>query len=110
MRETPPKLGVEVASVAPKITETLQGAVTETVKGRLHLSPRNLQIRGIQKDTGVKQDLTKSLHLHTEMLHNRIEMTVKTSGHTGEVLVSKQKVPMGHHIHIATSLLVVITS
>lgn len=96
--------------MALKITETLRGAVTEMVKGHLHLSPHNLQIKEIQKGTKVKQNLIKSPHLHTEMLHNLIEMTVKTSGHTGEVLVSKLKVPMGHLIHITTSLLVVITS
>ena len=107
MRETPQKSGVEAAWVALRITGTLQGAVTEMVKGHLRLSPRSLQIKGTPKGTGVKQDLTRSPRLHTEMLHNLTEMTVKTSGHTGEVLVSKQKVPMGH---TATSLLVVITS
>lgn len=84
--------------------------MTEMVKGHLQVSPHNLQIKGIQKGTEVKQDLIKNPHLHTEMLHNLTEMTVKTSGHTGEVLVSKQKVPMGHHTLIATSPLVVITS
>lgn len=96
--------------MALKIPETLQGAMTEMVKGHLRLRPHNLQIRGIQKDTEVQQDLIKSPRLRTEMLHNLTEMTVKTSGHTGKVLVSNQKVPMGRHIHIATSLLVVITS
>lgn len=96
--------------MALKITETLQGAVTGMAKGHLHPSPHNLLIKGIQKGTEVKQDLIKSPHLHTEMLHSLTEMIVRTSGHTGEVLVLNQKVPMGHHIHITTSLLAVITS
>lgn len=109
-RETPQKLEVELVLVALKTTETLQGAVTGTVKR--HLSPRNLQIqKRIQKVTKVKQDPRKSPRLRTEMLHNLTEMTeAKTSGRTREVLVSKEKVPMGRPIRIATSLLVVITS
>lgn len=68
----------------------------------------NLQTKGILKGTEVKRDLTKRRHLHIEMLHSLIEKKEKSSGRTGEVLVLKQKVPMGHHT--TTSLLVVIIS
>lgn len=70
--------------MALKTTETPQEAVTEMARGH-HL--RSLQIKGILKDTEVKRDRTKSHHLHTEMLHNRIGRKEKSSGHTGEVLV-----------------------
>lgn len=109
-RETPPKLGVEAASVAPKPPETLQGAMTGMAKGHLPPRPRNLQTNGIQKGRRVKRDLIKSSHLHTERLHKLTGMSVKTSGRTGEVPVSKEKVPMGRLIHIATSLPLVTTS
>lgn len=96
--------------MALKITESHQGAMTEMVKGHPHLSLRSPQIKGIQSDTEVKQDLRKSLHPPTEMLHNLIEMTVTTSGRIEEALDLKLKVPMGHRTHIATSLLVDTTS
>lgn len=83
--------------MALKTTETLQEAMTETVRGHLL---HNLQIKGILKDTEVKRDLIKSRHLHIVMLHSLIEKKEKSSGHTGEVLVLKQKVPMGHHTTI----------
>lgn len=74
------------------------------------LSPRSLQTKGIQSDTEVKQDLIKSLRLRTGMLRSLTEMTVMTSGHIGEALDLKLKVPMGHRIHTTTSLLVATTS
>lgn len=57
----------------------------------------SLQIKGILKDIEVKRDLKKSRHLHIEMLHSLTERKERSSGHTGEVLVLRQKVPMGHH-------------
>lgn len=90
-----------------KITETLQGVVTGMAKG--HQRP-NRQRKRIQKGTKAKQEQIKSLLPHTETRRSLIEMTEMTSGHTGEVLASKQKVPMGHLIHTATNPLVVTTS
>lgn len=69
--------------MALKTTETLPEAVTEMARGRRH----NLQTKGILKDTEVKRDLTKSHHLHTEMLHSLTERKEKSSGRIGEVLV-----------------------
>lgn len=54
-------------------------------KGRHPLSLG--QTKGIPRDTGVIQELIRKPRLPTETLRNLTEMTAKTSGDTGGVLV-----------------------